>query len=218
MLNKLVPTDISVKISVDGLTKTWEIPLSRRGTEWHFVWDNIASEWEVPVEATGRWIHFVFQGTGDDVMCTAHSNSDDTAVDMSKYYKAKMAVIKVESILPNIGKEVDDLDKNYNTKVFVISVTNTIDIIVTATISPTIAESDLPMGCTMAGGQGSGKLQRTVSAGIPSKTEFTFTCCGADSGLKTTVYVYDAKLGLYADAGDWKEDKYGHSGWGVLCR
>ena len=32
VLNKLVPTDISVKISVDGLTETWEVPLRRRGT------------------------------------------------------------------------------------------------------------------------------------------------------------------------------------------
>jgi hypothetical protein len=100
VLNKLVPTNISVKISVDGLTDTWEVPLRRRGTEWHFVWDNIGSEWVVPVEVRGRWIHFVFQGMVDDVACDvqAHTNSNDTAVDMSRY-RAKIAVPKIDKIV-----------------------------------------------------------------------------------------------------------------------
>jgi hypothetical protein len=108
VLNKLEPTDISVKISVDGLTETWEVVLIRGGDERNCVWSNV---WEVPVEATGRWIHVVFQGTVDDVMCTAHPRSDDRAVDVSRY-KAMVAVVKVDIIRPDeneihlVGEEI----------------------------------------------------------------------------------------------------------------
>ena len=125
----------------------------------------------------------------------------------------QVSVIKVESILPNIGQEVDDGDGNNQTKVFVISVTNTSDVTVTATLNPLMVESALPSGWTINGGQGSGKLQRTCSTDSASKTEFTFTCDGTDSGLKTTIYVYDTQLGLYADEGNAAQDKYGHSWW-----
>ena len=122
-------------------------------------------------------------------------------------------VLSVESILPDIGQEIDDGDGDDDTKVFVVSVTNTSDVTVTATLNPAIAETDLPSGWTIKGGTGSGKLQRTVSTASSSKTVFTFTCGGTDSGLKTTIYVYDAKLGLYADEGNEEQDKYGHSWW-----
>ena len=75
-------------------------------------------------------------------------------------------VLSVESILPDIGQEIDDGDGDDDTKVFVVSVTNTSDVTVTATLNPAIAETDLPSGWTIKGGTGSGKLQRTVSEAL----------------------------------------------------
>jgi len=128
-------------------------------------------------------------------------------------FEKEFTVIKVDSIRPDIGQEVDDGDGDDSTKVFVVSVAELSDVTVAATLDPCIAETELPSGWTLNGGQGLGKLQRTVSTASASKTVFTFTCGGTDSGIETTIYVYDAKLGLYADKGDWGDDKYGHSWW-----
>jgi len=40
---------------------------------------------------------------------------------------------------------------------------------------------------------------------------YTFNCNGTDSGFKTTIYVFTAKFGLYADAGATLD--VGHSWW-----
>lgn len=132
----------------------------------------------------------------------------------------KLTVVEIESILPDIGQEIDDDDGDDETKVFVVSVTNTSDVTVTATLNPEIEEADLPSGWTINGGTGEGKLERTVSTASASKTELTFNCGCTDSGLETTVYVYDAKIGLYADkgsGGSLGDKEWGHSWWKISC-
>jgi len=119
-------------------------------------------------------------------------------------------VIAVESIAPPSPpcEEIYDMDEIDQTKVYVSQVGPAI---------PALNESELPTGWTIEGGDGEGKLMRTVSGYPPSKTEFTFSCNGTDSGLKTTFYMYEAKLELSADAGDGLifDDKYGHSWWNL---
>ncbi|MFH0908272.1 MAG: hypothetical protein V1929_05885 [bacterium] len=136
----------------------------------------------------------------------------------------EMTVLKVESIQPNSManlQEIDDGDDNPKTRIFVVPIAEPMEVpvlpvTVRAAITPSLDESQLPDCMTLQGGTGSEKLMRTISRSIsagPSKTEFTFDCCGSDSGLKTTVYVYDAKVGLFADAGDYQNIDVGHS-WG----
>lgn len=132
----------------------------------------------------------------------------------------KVNVLKVESITPDMGVEIDDEDGNPDTRVFVVS-TNSGVVTVTADLDPDISESSLPSCMTLVGGQGTAKLQRTIPRTTTSKTVFTFDCCGAASSKTTTVYVCDAKVSLYADEGQrsWNTSfpfftfDVGHSWW-----
>ncbi|MFH0909565.1 MAG: hypothetical protein V1929_12465 [bacterium] len=140
------------------------------------------------------------------------------------YPAVEASVLKVESIEPDSManlQEIEDGDGNPQTRIFVVPIAQptgfpVAPVTVRAAIMPSLDESQLPDCMTLQGGTGSEKLMRTISRSIsagPSKTELTFDCCGSDSGLKTTVYVYDAKVGLFADAGDYQNIDVGHS-WG----
>jgi hypothetical protein len=138
--------------------------------------------------------------------------------------EATLYVVRVDSVEPDSManlQEIDDGDGNSRTRVFVVPVEQALEfpstpVTVRANLVPTISESQLPAGWTIEGGTGSGKLTRIiwryVSTGA-SKTEFTFSCGGTDSGFKTTVYVYDARVALFADEGDLQNLEVGHS-WG----
>lgn len=148
-----------------------------------------------------------------------------TANDNTNIYgSAILNVVKVESIQPDSMthlQEIDDGDDNPKTRVFVVPIAQAMDfpvvpVTVRAILNPNLSESQVPAGMTLEGGIGSEKLTRTVNRSVaagPSKTEFTFSYCGSDSGLKTTVYVYDAKVSLFADNGGENSPEVGHS-WG----
>ena len=131
-----------------------------------------------------------------------------------------LSVVKVNSIqpdsMPNVIQELPNLS-DPSTRIFVVPVMLPGEdpvVTVRATLAPSMAEIQVPSCCSLQGGVGSDRLTRTVrrDAG-PSKTVFTFTCNGVDMGLKTIVYVYKAKLGLYADKGSFSSASVGHS-WG----
>jgi hypothetical protein len=107
-------------------------------------------------------------------------------------------------------QEIDDGDGDPRTRVFVVPMAEPMEhpvepVTVRSTLAPSLSESQLPAGWTLQGGTGAAQLtrtvDRTVSAGA-SRTEFTFTCDGTDSGLKTTVYVIRAGL-----IPDWNHDR-----------
>jgi len=137
---------------------------------------------------------------------------------------ATVVVVRVESIEPDSVAdllEIDDGDGDTRTRIFVVRIAEVMEfpvvpVTVHARVTPVLSESELPSGWTLQGGIGSEKLSRTVSRTIlagASKTEFTFKCGSIDSGFKTTVYVYDARVGLFADEGDLQNIQVGHS-WG----
>ena len=134
------------------------------------------------------------------------------------YLAVEASVLKVEYILPDMGLEIDDGDDDPDTRCFAVSVADSGNVTVTATLNPSVAEGDLPSGWTLQSGTGADKLQRTVSRVDPSKTVFTFSCGGSVSPKVTTLYVYRAKLQLYADGGgiSWGKINTGHSWWELL--
>lgn len=107
-----------------------------------------------------------------------------------------LALVGVESLLPDKGEEIDDGDGNPDTKTFVVCASTTPgDIVtVTATPKPPMDEADLPPCWNLSGGTGSSKLQRTLDQ-TASKEE-VFTCLEK----KTTVIVF--KLELITPAGN----------------
>lgn len=151
---------------------------------------------------------------GDGVVTTREGS------DSKKRPAAKLnnAIIKVESIEPDPVanlQEIDDGDGNPKTRVFVVPYSSEHmprPITVRATISPSLPESELPLGFGLTGGDGAALLTRSIDRGAASKTVFTFWCGAgsSDSGFKTTVYVYYASVSLFADG---QLDPVGHS-WG----
>jgi hypothetical protein len=135
---------------------------------------------------------------------------------------ATVVVVKVEAIEPEpVGDllEIDDGDGDFKTRIFVVRIAEPMEfpvvpVTVRAMIIPNLSESELPSGWTLQGGSGDAKLTRIVSRTIPagaSKTEFTFSGGGRDSGLKTIVYVYDGRVAFFADAGVENSPEIGHS-------
>jgi len=149
--------------------------------------------------------------------------------------KAKYTVIEVISIEPEPAEFLENyysgspLDSPTN-RIYTIPVTPTVvgnvtDIPYTiwpialkmeAKIKPDIPENELPDCCQLEGGRPdypSSKLVKFVGLCSPDKEVFTFMNCGVDSGLKTTVYVFDARIKPFADEGDRCIIDVGHS-WG----
>jgi len=130
-----------------------------------------------------------------------------------------LTILKVEFIEPDMGIEIDDGDGDPDTRSFVVSMTETGPITVTAGLNPDFDEANLPADCYLVGGIGSDKLTRTLNIIPPYtyKTDFTFNLCGTDSGLKTTIYVYDTKYALYSarqSIHPIHPDLTGHAWWG----
>ncbi len=115
-------------------------------------------------------------------------------------------VIKVESIEPDPMEnlqEIDDGDGNPKTRVFIVPsayIPLSEDVTVRAKTTPVLSEDEVPLfqGLDLGNG-GIGRLHKDLSRAGESKTVFTCWLFGADSGLKTTVYIYDATVGLFSD-------------------
>jgi hypothetical protein len=75
----------------------------------------------------------------------------------------KCTVLKIKSLLPDKGQEVDDNDDSNDTKIFVVDFSETSGdtVSVAVTTLPTIAESKLPDSWNLTGGTGSSQLLRT---------------------------------------------------------
>ena len=117
----------------------------------------------------------------------------------------KVETVKVKSLLPDKGIEVNDGDNDPNTKSFVLKVEETGKVTVTATPEPNISESELPDCWSLTGGDGSSKLQRTVDINVPAKTVLECTC-GTSS--KTT-RIYAVKPNVYAGKSEELEEDPG---------
>lgn len=140
------------------------------------------------------------------------------------YDEAKLKVCELESIEPdhiaNL-QEIDDSDFNLKTRTFLVPIAQEFEfpvwpVTVKAVLNPNLTEAEVPAGWTLQGGGGSEKLTRYIGREViagPSKTELTFSFDGVDSGFKTTIYVYDAKVGLFAENGGANLLSVGHS-WG----
>ncbi|MCK4947545.1 MAG: hypothetical protein KAQ99_01335 [Candidatus Aureabacteria bacterium] len=102
-----------------------------------------------------------------------------------------VAIIVVESLLPNEGTEIDDEDGDDNTKTFVVAKADTGTITVTATPNPNVAEADLPLEWKLTGGTGTGDLTRTVDKTTPDET--LITCICGSSYKKTTIIVVEVE-------------------------
>jgi hypothetical protein len=124
-------------------------------------------------------------------------------------------IAELESLEPDQGEEIDDGDGDPKTRLFVMPPATNGVVTVTATLNPEIDESKLPDGWTIEGGDGSGKLERTVDATQPSETEFTFSYNRTDSKYKTrleigNIEITDLDITSPASDGKWPYDPAWH--------
>ena len=161
-------------------------------------------------------------GTGSSITFTPTNLSPNAYIVKAKsadlpdscYEECIINVIRVESLLPDVGQEIDDQDGNPDTKTFVASISSNAGDVVTVTAipNPSISEANLPTcwiyDVTEGMASGSGKLERRIDRTIASKTILNCSCCGAN-GKVTTVYVVDCRFTAYADA----IGLIGHSWW-----
>ncbi|MCK5641665.1 MAG: PKD domain-containing protein, partial [Gammaproteobacteria bacterium] len=103
-----------------------------------------------------------------------------------EYDTCTVKVVEVESLLPDLGAEIDDNDPNSRT--FVVCTAGSGDITVTATPNPSVTEANLPVCWSMSGGTGSGELSRTVSLASTGSTQISVSTCGT-SGAVTIIDV-----------------------------
>ncbi|MCL2105088.1 MAG: hypothetical protein FWH21_08580, partial [Kiritimatiellaeota bacterium] len=174
----------------------------------------------VPDTENDMWLEALLPGEAD---LTFAFTGTVNALGINHQDTLKITTITV-SIVPDSMEglvELDDGDDDPRTRVFAVSVAGQFEIFplpvtVRAKFTPEISTDLLPAGWTLQGGDGADPFERTISRWpSPSKTEFTFSCNDSDSGAKTTIYVYNARLGLYADAGASNLPDVGHSWTGL---
>jgi hypothetical protein len=110
----------------------------------------------------------------------------------------QVTVIRLVSLLPDVGEEIDDGDGNPDTKSFVVCVVDpNYDpnvVTVTAVTDPCVPEENLlNCGCWgLEGGTGTSQLFRTVDRTTPDVTTITCTC--GSSWKRTKIYVVKVDL------------------------
>jgi len=126
----------------------------------------------------------------------------------------QITFVEVESLLPDVGQEIDDGDGDPDTKTFVVDISiNAGDVVtVTATPNPSVDESDLPDCWTLTGGIGSSKLERTIDRTTPSGPNVLTCTCGTSEKI-TTVWVVHCTYTAYADKTVLSEYEIGHGWW-----
>ena len=109
--------------------------------------------------------------------------------------------VEVASLLPDEGTEIDDRDGNPDTKSFLVCIADSGVVTVTATPNPDVPEQNLPDCWSLTGGMGTSLLSRTVDKTKTTVGATTITCTCGSSSKTTKIYVYRAKLKLYAKGG-----------------
>jgi hypothetical protein len=104
--------------------------------------------------------------------------------------------VKVASLLPDVGTEIDDGDGDPDTRSFAVCVCPGV-VTVTATPDPNVPEQCLPgygytWGWTLTGGIGTSRLTRTVDRTTPGVT--TITCVCGSSFKQTKIYVVKVEI------------------------
>lgn len=140
----------------------------------------------------------------------------DGVADSDATNTCKVTVVKVTSLLPDIGTELDDGDGDPNTKSYVVSIVDANGdpniVTVTAAPSPDVNEEDLPDSWSFTGGTDVNDFEHTVDRTTAAKTELTCTC--GTSSKTTTIYVVkvDVDVGL-SETEEVNPGKYINVNW-----
>ena len=178
------------------------------GVQWEFRYR------EYQVEPWGPWLRW---GSNDDTVqfssalggvyqFRAKYGSGDEGAESSP-----IRVVKVDALQCDRGYWLDDGDGNPRTNTVAIPLDSG-DVIVTARSNPILEEEQLPSSWTLDGGDGVGKLTRTVTNDL-SQTVITCTCGSSSQTL--TIIPYRATFILAVEAGNWLDSvtDWGHAWW-----
>ncbi len=120
---------------------------------------------------------------------------DDDATDTDT---CTVYVVKVASLLPDVGTEMDDGDDDPNTKSYVVSIVDANDdvnvVTVTATPYPDVNEANLPDCWDFTGGTEVNDFVHTVDRTTPVETALTCSC--GTSSKTTKIYVVQVNISV----------------------
>jgi hypothetical protein len=177
---------------------------------WPYTWDGdgcaLVYSWDF-----GRDAYDTSEGDGDWEYCRYGSIGDRTvtlnvtrvttpnsccSTPRTDSFSRTVTAVKVASLLPDVGTEIDDGDSNPNTKSFAVCVYPGV-VTVTATPNPNVPEQCLPgygttWGWTLTGGIGTSWVTRTVDRATPGVTTITCTC--GSSSKTTKIYIVKVEI------------------------
>lgn len=120
--------------------------------------------------------------------------------DGRKQANASAPVLRIASLTPEAGTEVDDGDNNPHTRRYFFFKTDRGTITVRAVPDPAVVEDDLPDGWSLQGGSGTGRLSRLIDGAVAGTTVIT---CSLGSTTKTvTIHVLDLSVRSVGFTGD----------------
>jgi hypothetical protein len=125
--------------------------------------------------------------------------------------------VKVASLLPDVGTEIDDGDGDSDTKSFLVKIADAGVVTVRATPDPNVPEQCLPgypytWGWKLEGGIGTSRLTRTVDRTTPAKTVLICTCGSSSKTTRIYVVKVDVDIGL-SEIDEINPGKYINVNW-----
>jgi len=191
----------------------WPLTYDGDGCSLIYIWNFGPGAYDIDLGVDGSYVSCRYGSAGDRTVTltvTRVTSSDPNSccsTPRTASFSRTVTVVEVESLQPDPGpdiEEIDDGDGNPNTRSFLVKIADSGVVTVRATPNPVVPEQCLPgygytWGWWLEGGTGSSYLTRTVDRTTTGVT--TISCVCGSSSKTTKIYVYEAKLKLYAKGG-----------------
>lgn len=105
-------------------------------------------------------------------------------------------------IIPDNGTEIEDNDNNEKSRLFIVAPDPNDVVTINAILDSVLLEDDLPEGWTINGGNGAGKLNRTIDVSTLGEEIFTFDFNGTDPDYVTKILKITHKIKSLSPSSD----------------
>jgi len=180
----------------------WPLTYDGDGCSLIYIWNFGPGAYNIDLGVDGSYVSCRYGSPGNRTVTltvTRVTSSDPNScchTPRTASFSRTVTVVKVASLLPDVGTEIDDGDGDPDTRSFAVCVCPGV-VTVTATPDPNVPEQCLPgygytWGWTLTGGIGTSRLTRTVDRTTPGVT--TITCVCGSSFKQTKIYVVKVEI------------------------
>ena len=185
----------------------WPLTYDGDGCSLIYIWNFGLGAYDIDLGVDGSYVSCRYGSAGDRTVkltVTRVTSSDPNScchTPRTASFSRTVTVVKVASLLPDVGTEIDDGDSNPDTKSFAVCIVDPNYepnfVTVTATPNPVVPEQCLPgygysWGWQLTGGKGTSRLFRTVDRTATGVT--TITCVCGSSFKETKIYVVKVQI------------------------